>query len=82
MRWICDGHVSHVWDHAHKIASEILSLFDLSHLSVPNRDQDFKNHVLTREGHVSPVCNHAHWIPGLFLHYFYVRHVLVPHLEP
>ena len=79
---MCVGHVSHDWDHIHKIPSETLPHFYLLHLSVPNRDQDLKNHVSTCEGHVSHVWDHAHWIPGEILPHFYVRHVLVAHLEP
>ena len=79
---MCVGHVSHVWDHAHKIPSEILPHFDLSHLSVPNRDQDFKNHVSTREGHMSRVWDHAFWIPGENLPHFDPSHLSVSQRVP
>ncbi len=43
MRLTHEGHVSHVCNHTHQIPSEILQHFDLSHLSVAQRDQEIQN---------------------------------------
>ena len=66
-----DGHVSRVWEHVHWIPSEILPYFDLSHLSVAQRNQELQNHVSTREGQVTDTCHVSGTMPIEFLVKFY-----------
>ena len=63
--------MSRVSDHHHSIAGEILPHFDLSHLSVAQRNQELQNHVSTRDGHVTDTCHVSGTMPIGFLVKFY-----------
>ena len=79
--------MSHVWDHAQWLPSQILSHFDPSLLSVCQLTGKLgfsASHWLFRpmrgQGDVSHVWDHTQWIPGQILPYFDPSHLSVGQL--